>query len=334
MSSRKLRWGVISTARIATNKVIPAIQRSERGRVVAIASRSLETATVAGAELEIERCYGSYEELLADPEVDAIYNPLPNHLHVPWTLEALEAGKHVLCEKPLALSAGEARSFLAAAAGFGDLLASEAFMYKFHPQWLRAKAIVDGGSLGALRSTQTWFSYFTDDPNNIRHVADWGGGGLMDIGCYPVSQARWLFGCEPTRVTALTEIDERFGVDRLTSALLAFPQGQSTFTCSTQLQPHQRVQLVFEEGRYEIEIPMNAPSDRPTKAWLHLSGGSEELTFETCDQYGLQADAFAEAVFAGGPAPVPLSDAVANMAVLDALAASARDEQWKAVADF
>ncbi|MEE9416956.1 MAG: Gfo/Idh/MocA family oxidoreductase, partial [Acidimicrobiales bacterium] len=246
-----LRWGVISTARIATNKVIPAIQRSEFGRVVAIASRSQEAASAAGAELGIDDCYGSYEALLGDPNIDAIYNPLPNHLHVPWTLKALEAGKHVLCEKPLALSAGQARSFVKAAADYPDLLVSEAFMYRFHPQWLRAKELVDGAELGQLRSIQTWFSYYTDDPDNIRHVAEWGGGGLMDIGCYPVSQARWLFACEPVRVTAVAEIDDRFGVDRLTSALLAFPGGQVTFTCSTQLQPHQWTQLVCEKGRYE-----------------------------------------------------------------------------------
>ncbi len=329
-----LRWGVLSTARIATNKVIPAIQASETGVVIALASRDLATAERAASAADhpnmspVGRAHGSYEELLADPEVDAIYNPLPNHLHVPWTIKALEAGKHVLCEKPISLDVNEAQRLIDATADYPDLVVMEAFMYRFHPQWIRAKELVDSGELGPLRGHQTWFSYFTDDPANIRHRAEWGGGALFDIGCYPVSSARWLFGQQPQRVVGAYDLDQRFGVDRSVSAILEFETGRADFTCSMQAHPFQRVNLVFERGRYEIEIPMNAPANQVTRAWLSTSAGTEELEFAPCDQYTLQADAFADAVFTGGEAPTSLSDALDNMAVLDALVASVRTKGW------
>ncbi len=328
-----LRWGVLSTARIATNKVIPAINGSGRGEVLAMSSRTLAAAQHAAEAAGVERAYGTYEALLADPDIDAIYNPLPNHLHVPWTIKALEAGKHVLCEKPVALNATEARHLVAAAANYPDLVVMEAFMYRFHPQWVRAKALADSGALGGLRSTQTHFSYFTEDPANIRHNPEWGGGALFDIGCYPVSQARWLFGDEPAHVVAMSDIDARFGVDRLTSGMLRFEHGHATFTCSMQLQPYQRTVLHFESGRFEIEIPVNAPAGQPTRAWLSTANGTVEETFAACDQYALQADGFAEAVARGIEAPTPLVDAVANMEALDALVESAATQSWVAVKD-
>lgn len=329
-----LRWGVLSTARIATNKVIPAIQGSERGEVVALSSRSLEVALRAASAVDhpnmepVPIAYGSYEELLADPNIDAIYNPLPNHLHVPWTIRALEAGKHVLCEKPLSLNADEARELVAAAEAHPSLMVMEAFMYRFHPQWIKAKELVESGEFGTLRGIQAWFSYFTDDPANIRHRAEWGGGALFDIGCYPVSLSRWLFDAQPNRVLGAFDIDAEFGVDRLISAILEFDHGRADFTASMQTHPYQRVNLVFEHGRYEIEIPFNAPANEVTTAWLSTAGGTQQLQFDACDQYGLQADAFAKAIASGRPAPTPLSDAVDNMAVLDALVVSAQSNGW------
>ncbi len=329
-----LRWGVLSTARIGTNKVIPAIQGCESGDVVALSSRSLDAAIAAASAVDhpnmepVPTGYGSYDELLADPNIDAVYNPLPNHLHVPWTIKAIEAGKHVLCEKPIALNASEARELVTAAEAHPHLVVMEAFMYRFHPQWLKAKELVRSGQLGPLRGIQAWFSYFTDDPANIRHRAEWGGGALFDIGCYPVSLARWLFGGQPNRVLAAFDIDAEFGVDRLVSALLEFDEGRADFTASMQTHPYQRVNLVFERGRYEIEIPFNAPANEVTRAWLSTSDGTEEFQFAPCDQYGLQADAFAYAVATGGDAPTPLSDAVDNMAVLDALIESAHSNGW------
>jgi len=323
-----LRWGVLSTANIGTEKVIPATQGSVHNEVVAIASRELGRAQAAADALGLGTAHGSYEALLADPGVDAIYNPLPNHLHVDWTIKAMEAGKHVLCEKPIGLDVADARRLVEATRDHPDVVVMEAFMYRFHPQWLKAKQLVDEGALGRLVTTQTFFSYFNDDPDNIRQKPEWGGGGMLDIGCYPVSQARWLVGRNPDRVLATMEIDPRFGTDRFATATLDFGDVVTTFTCSTQLSGHQRATLVGTEGRFEIEIPVNAPADEPTRAWLTIGSRSEELTFDVCDQYGLQADAFAKAVFAGEPAPTPLDDAVANMAVLDALFESANSDRW------
>ncbi len=332
--ANRLRWGVLSTARIATNKVIPAIQGSEFSEVVAICSRTLEPALHAASALDhpnmapVGTAYGTYEELLADPNVDAVYNPLPNHLHVPWTIKALEAGKHVLCEKPIALTADEAQRLADVAAAHPDLVVMEAFMYRFHPQWVRAKELVDSGELGDLRGIQSWFSYFTDDPANIRHNAQMGGGALFDVGCYPVSHARWLFDGQPQRVVAAFDIDAEFGVDRLVSAILEFEGGRCDFTASMQTHPYQRANLVFERGRYELEIPFNAPANQTTKAWLSTASGNEEVLFDPCDQYTLQADAFARAVADKSGAPTPLTDAIENMTVLDALVESAQTKRW------
>lgn len=313
--------------------MIPGLQRSELCEVVAIASRSPEKGRQAAQPLGIPRVHGSYEALLADPEVDVIYNPLPNHLHVPWSIRALEAGKHVLCEKPIAVSAAEARTLLAARDRTGRLV-QEAFMVRMHPQWLAVRDLVRSGRIGEPKAIHGFFSYSNRDPANVRNNPEWGGGGLLDIGCYPVTLSRFLWDQEPRRVTALLERDPDFGVDRLASALLDFPAGQSSFTCSTQLVAYQRMQVFGTTGRIDIEIPFNAPPDRPCRVFVDsgkdlFGGGVEVLTFEICDQYALQGDAFSRAVRAGGPAPVPLEDAVANMAVLDALARSARSGAWE-----
>jgi predicted dehydrogenase len=334
--AEKVRWGVLGVARIAVRSVVPAMQRGERSEVVAIASRSLDKARDAAASLGIARAYGSYEELLADPEVEAVYNPLPNHLHVPWSIRAAEAGKHVLCEKPVALSAAEARSLLLARDRTG-VLVQEAFMVRAHPQWLRVRELVRSGRLGELRAIQGFFSYFNRDPGNVRNIAGIGGGGLLDIGCYPVTLSRFLFEEEPRRVLALIEDDPDFQVDRLASGLLDFPRGQASFACGTQLVPHQRMQLYGTEGRIEVEIPFNAPADRPSRVLLDkgtdlLGGGIETLVLDAVDQYTLQGDLFSRAIRERLPAPVPLEDAIANMAVLDALRRSADSGRWEAPA--
>jgi predicted dehydrogenase len=330
---KKVRWGVLGAARIARTKVVPGMQRSSEVEVVALASRSLDKARAAAAELGIPRAYGSYEELLAAPDVDAVYNPLPNHLHVPWSIRAAEAGKHVLCEKPIALSADEARTLVAARDRTGVLI-QEAFMVRTHPQWIAVGDEVRGGRLGELRALQMAFSYFNRDPANVRNQADIGGGALMDIGCYPVVLSRFLFESEPTRVVACIDRDPEFGTDRLTSALLEFPRGQSAFTCSTQLVPYQRMQVLGTRGRIEVEIPVNAPPDRPCRILFDdgrdaFGTGVEVRAFEACDQYTIQADQFSRAIREGRPAPVPLEDAVANMEVIDALVRSSRTGTWE-----
>ena len=325
---KKVRWGILSTAKIGTEKVIPAMRQGTYCELAAIASRDGANARRVADRLGIPRAYGSYEELLADPEIDAVYNPLPNHLHVPWTLNALTAGKHVLCEKPIGMTAAEAQTLADAATRHPHLKVMEAFMYRFHPQWRRARQLVADGAIGELRAIHTIFAYYLDDPNNIRNMADLGGGALMDIGCYAISLARFLFASEPARVCATMDYDPRFRTDRLVSALLDFGVGAATFTCSTQMAPFQRVGILGTHGRIEIEIPVNAPTERPTRLWLQRGSAVEEITFETCNQYTLQGDAFSKAVLEDTAVPTPLADAVANMRVIEAIVLSAKSGAW------
>lgn len=321
----KVVWGVLSTAQIGTQKVIPAMQKSKFCEMRAIASRSLETAQKAAQAGGIPIAYESYEELLADETIQAVYNPLPNHLHVPWTVKALEAGKHVLCEKPIGLNAAEAQTLLDVSRRYPKLKVMEAFMYRFHPQWQRAKQLVIEGAIGDLRAIDTLFSYFNVDPGDVRNQAEIGGGGLLDIGCYPISLSRWLFAEEPKGVQSWLGMDEKFGTDRFASAILVFPKGVATFTVSTQLYPYQRVQILGSGGRIEIEIPFNPPNDQPCRIWLQREKHTEEIHFLPCDHYTLQGDAFAEAILQDKPVPTPLEDALANMRVIDAVRAAAID---------
>ena len=325
----KVRWGILSTAKIGTGKVIPGMMKSHRCELVAIASRELQKAERAVGEMNLQKAYGSYESLLADPDIDAIYNPLPNHLHVDWSIKALEAGKHVLCEKPLGLNAKDAKRLVDAAAGFPKLKVMEAFMYRFHPQWKTARSWAKEGRIGRLKTIQSFFSYYNTDPNNIRNKAEIGGGGLMDIGCYSVSLSRFLFGKKPNRVSGIVERDSRFDTDSLTSGILDFGEGTSTFTCSTQLFYYQRVKIFGTEGMIEIEIPFNAPPDEETKMWLHTGDGIEESVFPICDQYALQGDAFSKSVLENTPVPTPLSDAIENMEVIDAIYKSGESGSWE-----
>ncbi len=325
----KVRWGVLSTAKIAVEKVIPAMQLSQHCLITGIASRSSENARTIAEKLGIAKAYGSYEELLADPEIDAVYNPLPNHLHVEWSIKAIEAGKHVLCEKPIGLTSREGERLLEAEKKHPRLKVMEAFMYRHHPQWQRAKRLVDEGRVGELRTIQSFFSYYNRDPNNIRNQSEIGGGSLMDIGCYSISLSRFIFGAEPRRVFAVVEYDTEFGVDRFASGIMDFGMGTSTFTCSTQLVPYQRVNIFGTEGRVEIEIPFNAPPDRPCRMW-HQSGDTvEEIVLEICDQYTIQGDLFSQAVLNDTAVPTPLEDAVANMKVIEALIESSKKGSWE-----
>lgn len=322
--AHKVRWGVLGAARIATNKVIPAMQRGKWSEVTAIASRDAAKAKAAAEQLGIPKSYGSYEELLADPEIDAIYNPLPNHLHVPWSIRSAKAGKHVLCEKPIALSADEARRLIPVRDAAGVKM-GEAFMVRTHPQWIRAKHLVDSGRIGELRAVEMAFSYFNADPANVRNIAEWGGGALMDIGCYPITLSRMMFGEEPIRAVGSMERDPEFKTDRLTSAILEFRSGQCTFTCSTQLAMYQRTQIFGTKGRIEIEIPVNAPSDQATR--IFVNGEVEEIP--PCDQYTIQGDLFSHAILNDGPVPVSIEDAIKNMAAIDAIVRSTKAGRWE-----
>jgi predicted dehydrogenase len=324
----KVRWGQLSTADIGLKKVLPGMMKSELCEIVGISSRDLTSAETAARALNIPKAYGSYQELLEDPDIQAVYNPLPNHLHVPWSIKALEAGKHVLCEKPIAMTADEAQTLVDAAARFPHLKIMEAFMYRHHPQWKLAKQLVDEGNIGDLRTIHSHFSYFNDDPNNIRNMADIGGGGLMDIGCYNISLSRFIFAKEPSRAVGIVERDPKLKTDRLVSGILDFESGTSTFTCSTQLTPYQRVNIFGTMGRIEIQIPFNAPPDRPCIMWHEHAGQIEEIKLPTTDQYGAQGDAMSLAILNDTPVPTPLTDAVANMRVIEAILESARDIGW------
>lgn len=332
-SAEMVRWGVLGAAGIAMSKVIPAMQRSSLARVVAIASRDGAKAQRAAGQLGIERAYGSYEELLAADDIDVIYNPLPNHLHVPWSIKAAEAGKHVLCEKPIALTADQARELLRVRERTGVQIA-EAFMVRTHPQWLKTRDLVRAGRIGELRLITGHFSYFKTDPDNVRNRVEWGGGGLLDIGCYPITLSRWLYGSEPTRVVALLERDPVLQVDRLTAGLLDFQNGQASFTIGTQLASYQRMQIFGTQGRIELEIPFSPPPDRRARIVVDTAGSVtgddvEIIEFDAVDQFMLQADAFSRAVRGLGEVPVTLEDAIANMAVIDALFHSAASAAWQ-----
>ncbi|MDQ3648952.1 MAG: Gfo/Idh/MocA family oxidoreductase [Acidobacteriota bacterium] len=331
--NHKVRWGVLGVANIAVKKVIPAMQRGEWSEVIAIASRDSQKALRAAKELHIPNAYGSYEELLADSEVEAVYIPLPNHLHVPWSIRTAEAGKHVLCEKPIGLSVDEAERLLAVRDRTGIKI-GEAFMVRTHPQWLKTFNLVRSGRIGELRSIAGYFGYYNRDPANIRNMREYGGGALMDIGCYPVTTSRFIFGEEPRRVLGDVERDPELGIDRLTSAILDFPSGQAIFTCSTQIAPYQRMQLFGTRGRIEFEIPFNAPPDRPCRIFVAegssgIGDGVETIEVGACDQYTIQGDLFSRAVREDGQVPVSLEDAVNNMRTIEAIFRSAASGCWE-----
>lgn len=331
--TEQVRWGVVGNAAIARNKVIPAMQRAVNCEVIGIASRDADRAAEAAGALGIDRSYGSYDALLGDEDIEAVYIPLPNSMHAEWTLKAAAAGKHVLCEKPLGMNEAEAATMVEACRDAGVLL-MEAFMYRLHPMWARVRELVTSGRIGELLAVQSFFSYTNTDPANIRNIAELGGGALMDIGCYPINVARMMFGTGPTAVQAVVHRDPRFGTDVLTSAVLDFDGRHATFTCSTQLQDDQRVHLLGTEGRLLVEIPFNIPADRPTRILFSTGGNagavppvptsSEVIEIPPADQYQVQVEQFATAVRDGTPPPIPAEDAIANMAVIDTVFAAGR----------
>lgn len=332
---QKIKWGVLGAAKIAVEKVVPAMQSGAHTEVVAIASRDGAKARAAAKRLGIRTAHVSYEALIADPDVDAIYNPLPNHLHLPLTRAAAEAGKHVLCEKPIGLTAGEARELVAIRDRTGVVI-QEAFMVWTHPQWRRAMELCQSGALGTIRGYAGAFSYYNDDPSNIRNVAEWGGGAIMDIGCYLVITSRMIFGAEPRRVMALVERDPVSGVDVLSSMMLDYPGGQAIGLCGTRMVPYQRVHVFGTLSRLEVEIPFNAPPHRPCRLWLDngrdLSGASAEtILVDTVDQYRVQGDLLSKAILDGTPQPYPLEMSVRNMEIIEALFRSASSGRWEPV---
>ena len=325
--SKKVRWGILGAARIAWRRVIPAMQHGPYSEVTALASRSLEKAQKTAEPLGIPKVYGSYEELLADPEIDAIYNPLPNHLHIPWTKKAMEAGKHVLCEKPFALNIAELEDFMEFYKAYPQLKVGEAFMVKSHPLWHEVRRQIQSGELGKVQSIHGHFSYMNTNPENVRNVPEWGGGGMYDIGVYPLTLSRFVLDKEPRSVMALLEKDPEMGIDYLGSAILDFEGIHSIFTCSMQMIGHQTFEVLGTEKRLEVRIPYNAPEDRKNIFTSYFGDFSREdgkvMEFEQCNQYTLQGNNFSKAILEDGPVPVSLEDTWGNTAALDAIFESA-----------
>jgi len=328
---QKLRWGVLSSAKIGRTKVIPAIQTSLSGEVVAIASRNQESADKVAKQLGIKRAHGSYEDLLADPNIDAIYNPLPNHLHVPWSIKAIEAGKHVLCEKPLGLNTADVEKLIAVAQQHPQLKVMEAFMYRFHPQWQTAKNLVCEGRIGKVRSIHSHFAYNNHEADNIRNNVDWGGGALMDIGCYCISLSRFIYDEEPSRVVGQITPYTGYDVDCFVSGMMEFSNGNSTFTASTKSEAEQYVEIHGEQGSILIPLPFNPIADTITHIVLKQNGVREDIVQLPSDHYRNMADAFTDSINQNKPVPTPLSDALANMKIIDAIFASAKDNCWIAI---
>jgi predicted dehydrogenase len=328
-----VRWGILSTARIATKKVIPGMLKSSSLTVSAIASRDSAQAQLVASELGIIAAYGSYEELLADPQIEAVYIPLPNHLHIPMTLAAVRAGKHVLCEKPMALLPRD----LDALRPYSDQVhIREAFMIRFHPQWIEARNMIRRGEIGEPKYMHVCFSYFNDNPEDIRNRIELGGGALYDIGCYAVVAGRWLFDSAPSRAAATIDRDDLLGTDRCTSGLIEFSRGrQLAFSVSTQATRYQSVLVVGTSGRIEFEIPFNAPQDAPCRLLVSAHGGNDgdtnAISFPVADQYQLQAESFSEAVRNEQPDARGIDDAYLNARTIDALFRSARSSQFETV---
>jgi predicted dehydrogenase len=324
---------VLGVANIATMKVIPAMQAGQWSQVVAIASRDGSKARAAAAKLGLQTAHDSYDAIIADPAIEAIYNPLPNHMHVEWSIKALEAGKHVLCEKPIGLSVREAEQLREARDRTGRLV-QEAFMVRAHPQWQLARDLVRGGRIGDLRSISGYFSYFNRDATNIRNVPHWGGGAIWDIGCYLINTSRFIFENEPRRVVSMIDRDPDMGIDRLASLMLEFDRGHAIGTCSTQVAAYQRVHIIGTTGRIEIEIPFNAPPNRPCRVFVDdgcdlFGAGVETISIPACDQYTIQGDLFSRAIREGGQVAYPLEDTIANMKVIEAVFKSAKTGQWE-----
>jgi predicted dehydrogenase len=326
---KPVKWGIISTANIGVEKVIPGMLKSPDIEVAAIASRRLVTAKATAEKLGIPKAYGSYEDLLADPDIEAVYNPLPNHLHVPLTLAAAKAGKHVLCEKPIAITAKEATKLKKLPKG---ILVAEAFMVRHNPQWMDARARVKRGEIGEVKAIQCLFSYFNRDPKNVRNMADIGGGGLLDIGCYPITIARYIYNAEPQRVIGTVERDPKFRTDRVMGGLAEFGKGRHlSFSISTQLAPYQRVQILGSKGRIEIEIPFNAPPDKPNRIFVQGMEMNEGkwISFPIIDQYMLQAEAFGRAIRKQEKQVWGVDDAIQNMKIIDAYFRSEKSRKWE-----
>lgn len=324
----KVKWGILSTAYIGTEHVIPAMMNSKYCDVQAIASRGYDKALNIANRFDIPKAYGSYIELLEDDEIEAVYIPLPNHLHVPWAKKALKAGKHVLLEKPIGLNIIEGQELLDESKKHPNIKIMEAFMYRHHPQWIKAKELIDNGIIGKVKTIQSFFSFFDDNPNSIVNIKEYGGGSLMDIGCYPISLSRFIFNSEPKEVFGSIEFHPEFGIDISATALMKFKEGTSSFFSSIQLEERQHAQIFGTEGKIEFQIPFNPITNEPSKIFLHKNNKTEEIVFDPCDQYTIQADLFSLAIINNTKVPTPLQDGVSNLKIIERIIESDKLGKW------
>ncbi|SES17960.1 Predicted dehydrogenase [Gracilibacillus ureilyticus] len=326
-----VKWGIISTANIAQRAVIPGIKESETGEVYAIASRNVDNAKETAEKLAIPVAYGSYEELLADPDIEAVYIPLPNHLHKEWSIKAMEAGKHVLCEKPIALNAKEAEEMIDASKKAGVILA-EAFMYRYHPRYRMIEEKIQSGAIGEIRGIHGVFTFNSAGAKeNVRFKKEWGGGSLYDVGVYPISAARMILKQEPEAATVHALFSEQHGdVDMMASGLLEFENGVAlTFDCGMWADFRNRLEILGTEGKIEVPSAFVVNQNEQDHFYVHTSEGTEEVEVPYVNQYALQADVIGQSIRSGEELPFPSDDAIQNMKVLDACLASA--EQRKRV---
>lgn len=331
----KVSWGVLSTAKIALERVIAPMQKATNLSIDAIASRDAAKASAIAAQFGISKSYGSYDELLSDPAIEAVYVPLPNNLHVEWAERAALAGKHVLVEKPLALNANDVKRLVAVRDRSGKLII-EGFMVRYAAQWIEIKKLIASGRIGTVNGIQAHATYANLDPNNIRNLIDMGGGAIMDIGCYVILFSRLIFGAEPQRVVSLIDRDPAMKTDRHSSMILEFPQGQATLFVSTQLARAQRVRIFGTKGSIEVEIPINIPDDRPSRITIDdgrdsIGSGAEIIEFPAANFFTLQGEAVSRMIRGQSGIEMTLEDSIANMRVIDAAFRSGSSGRWETV---
>ena len=326
----KLKIGVLGVSNHLIKRIVLPLRQTQHCYIEAIASRDISKAKECAETFNINKAYGDYQELLDDASIDMVYIPLPNHMHLEWIEKAAIAGKHILCEKPIALDAEQAQESMDICSRHNVKL-MEAFMYKFHPQWIYAKDVVKTKQIGDIKYINSSFAYNNPAPNNIRNIKEYGGGAVMDIGCYAISVPRFILDTEPQKVMGIQVEHDRFGTDILSSAIMDFNGVHSTFNVSTLSHPNQYVEIVGTAGRIRVEIPFNTYVDTKAQILISTGQGDRILDFDICDQYGLMFDAFAQAIKNDKPVPHHPQDAINNMKVIDAVFKSSQSGKWENV---
>ncbi|SMO60694.1 Predicted dehydrogenase [Saccharicrinis carchari] len=324
----RLKIGVLSVSNHLLKRIVLPLKNTKYCKIYGIASRNPKKAEAFAQKFDIEKVYADYQELIEDPIIDFVYIPLPNHLHLEWVVKAAEAGKHILCEKPIALNAQEAMQCIEAAQK-NKVQLMEAFMYKFHPLWIYAKEVITTNQIGRIMYIHTSFAYHNPAPDNIRNIKEFGGGALMDIGCYAISSSRFLLDAEPQRVMAIHQQHPEFKTDTLGSAIMDYDGRHASYTVSTLSQANQGVDIVGSSGRIRIPVPFNTYVDTPSEIIINTAQGERSVSFAVCDQYGLMFDAFSECLIKKMPLPIEPTDVLNNMKVIDAVFKSAQSQQWE-----